>query len=430
LDDFARAILPLADRLPVVTSEIADTWIHGVGSDPTKVSRFRELCRLRRRWLDGGRTRLDDPRFGAFSRSLLLVPEHTWGLDTKKYLRDWGNYDAARFAAARQQPHYRQFASSWIEQRAYLDAAVDALGDSPLADEAREALALLRPSRPDPAAWTPVPAGTRDAETAHFRVRFDPRHGALIGFEVKATGRRWADPSHPLGLIRYQSFGAADYERFMDQYVIPSARQEYWVLCDQGKPGLDEAAPERRAWTPVLTGLSRRRDADGDQFLLELTMPDEASTAYGAPRRLTVELAFPDAARDLLLTVQWFDKPACRLPEALWCSFVPPVAADGAWWVEKLGEWLPVWDVVPNGNRRLHAVGAGVAYRDATDHLLIETLDAPLVALGTPALLNFTNDLPPADEGVHVNLCNNVWATNFPQWSGEDARFRFRCRLG
>jgi hypothetical protein len=99
------------------------------------------------------------------------------------------------------------------------------------------------------------------------------------------------------------------------------------------------------------------------------------------------------------------------------------------WWVEKLGEWLPAADVVPNGNRRLHAVGTGVLSRDATGRLLIETLDAPLVAVGTPSLLDFRNDLPPPAEGVHVNLCNNVWGTNFPQWFGEDARFRFTLRL-
>ena len=41
-----------------------------------------------------------------------------------------------------------------------------------------------------------------------------------------------------------------------------------------------------------------------------------------------------------------------------------------------MGQWLSSVDVVPRGNRRLHAVGTGVEYRDATERLLVETLDA------------------------------------------------------
>ena len=46
LDDFASSLLKIKDRLPIVEEEIGDTWIHGVGSDPWKVSRFQELLHL------------------------------------------------------------------------------------------------------------------------------------------------------------------------------------------------------------------------------------------------------------------------------------------------------------------------------------------------------------------------------------------------
>ncbi len=54
LDAFAERLLPIRASLPVVTQEIGDSWIHGVGSDPVKVSQFRELLRLRKEWLKGG----------------------------------------------------------------------------------------------------------------------------------------------------------------------------------------------------------------------------------------------------------------------------------------------------------------------------------------------------------------------------------------
>ena len=425
---------PASPSCPVVTAEIGDTWIHGAGSDPTKVARYRELhpppphLALRRPLVapDDSRTR------GSFSRSLLLVAEHTWGLDTKKHLGDWRTYDPRPFAAARDLPHFRHFAASWSEQRAYLDSALDSLSSTAPRRRGPPPPRRAHPRRPNPADWTTVSPATPAFETTHFRLAFDPTHGAITHLEPipNQTARPWATPDHPLALLRYDTYGPADYDRWLDQYVLPEMRHEPWVLRDQGKPGLDHSTATRQTWTPTLTSIAHRRDGSATRYLLSMTFPTDASTLAGAPHELTLELTFPDAAPELQLTLQWFAKPACRLPEALWLSFVPPIAPGAAWSLHKLGQWLPATDVVPNGNRRLHAVDTGVAYHDDTSRLLIETLDAPLVAVGSPSLLDFRNDLPDPAEGIHINLFNNLWGTNFPQWFGEDARFRFVIHPG
>ena len=90
-------LVPIQDSLPVVTQEIGDTWIHGVGSDPIKVSQFKELSRLRQKWLRELPGISTDVRFKRFSRRLLMIPEHTWGMDEKTYLNDHENYSAGRF---------------------------------------------------------------------------------------------------------------------------------------------------------------------------------------------------------------------------------------------------------------------------------------------------------------------------------------------
>jgi hypothetical protein len=59
----------------------------------------------------------------------------------------------------------------------------------------------------------------------------------------------------------------------------------------------------------------------------------------------------------------------------------------------------------------------------------LTTPDAPLIAPGRPALLDFHDTLPDPQDGVHVNLYNNVWGTNFPMWFEEDALFRFTVSL-
>ena len=55
----------------------------------------------------------------------------------------------------------------------------------------------------------------------------------------------------------------------------------------------------------------------------------------------------------------------------------------------------------------------------------IETLDAPLASLARKIM-------PPANpdaNGLHINLLNTVWSTNYTQWYDDDARFRFRVQL-
>jgi hypothetical protein len=98
--------------------------------------------------------------------------------------------------------------------------------------------------------------------------------------------------------------------------------------------------------------------------------------------------------------------------------------------LDKMGRWISPLEVILGGNRKLHAVGTGVAYHEAHASLSLETLDAPLVAPGDRSLLNFNNRQPPLRRGMHFLLYNNLWGTNFPMWYEEDARFRFILRFG
>ena len=74
----------------------------------------------------------------------------------------------------------------------------------------------------------------------------------------------------------------------------------------------------------------------------------------------------------------------------------------------------------------MHAVLSGLRYKGPEGALGIETLDAPLVALGERLPVYFSRDQPDLAKGLHFNLFNNGWGTNYIQWFGEDMRFRFR----
>jgi hypothetical protein len=90
LSTIAEALRGVRGSLPVITQEMGDTWIYGPASDPGKVARYRELCRLRGEWLADGRFHAGDAVDMAFTSRLILMPEHNWGLSTGQYLKNPG----------------------------------------------------------------------------------------------------------------------------------------------------------------------------------------------------------------------------------------------------------------------------------------------------------------------------------------------------
>lgn len=420
LDDFALKLETARGSLPVVTSEIGDTWIHGVGTDPTKVRRYRELCRLRQEWL--ARPLCDDKRdhVEQFSHHLMMVPEHTWGMDEKMHLADDRHYEAADLTRLRATEQGRRFEASWAEQRGYLDAALLALADTPLAAEAREWLAAAEPHQPD---WTAaVPTDDFTLRTERFEARFDPQTGALQHLRDRRQMAGWSREGYPLAALVYEVFGQEDYDRFWEQYNRNRDDEtvKYWAWQDFTKPGIP--IKHHLEWQPTVTAAYRNGDA-GMRFALAL--PDE-SRRFGAPG--TLFLDYDLSGHEVGLSVTWFDKPACRLPEAFWLSFRPTLESAGDWRFEKMGRLVSPTDVVSRGARGLHAVDQKVTVQDNTRRLEIVSLDAPLAAPGRRSLLSFHNQQPDMRGGVHFNLYNNVWGTNFPMWFDESAVFRFRLR--
>lgn len=152
-------------------------------------------------------------------------------------------------------------------------------------------------------------------------------------------------------------------------------------------------------------------------------MPDAGDS--GCPREICVETFLPDSEPTVSLTLKWFHKPASRLPEALWFSFVPPVSHDGRFAMDKMGQDVSPLDVVKGGNRSLHGIIRGVSYHDPRSAFELESLDAFLVAPGRRSLLIFDNQQPDMTGGLHFCLCNNLTGENFRMWFEEDMQFRF-----
>ena len=427
LDAYAHRLIAAQPRLPVVTSEIGDTWIYGTASDPQKVAAYRAACRVREQWLAAGRIKSDDRRLANANRLLMMVAEHTWGMNHQVNLADWINYSPAQVAAKRNAHNFQKVEASWNEQRDYIDQSLAALGDHPLAGAVRQEIAAGQPCRPVTKGFRRINAKNVIA-AGRFHIRIG-QTGAIVGLADRLTGRSLASGTHPLALVIYEMFSAADYRRYLRQYTRDLDRHKGWAITDLTKPGMEATSGGHFQVHPRLVALWRKTVGDSTTLLLKLALPRPICARFGAPREWWLTIVADDDKPALDLDLQWFGKRATRLPEAIWFSFKPKLARPNCWQMDKMGQLISPLETVYGGGRYLHAVGAGIRYAGPDGPLRIDTRDAALVAPGRPALLRCDKQPLNLDQGMHFNLYNNVWGTNFTAWYDDDARFRLRLAL-
>jgi hypothetical protein len=357
---------------------------------------------------------------------LLLAPEHTWGTDTKTWL-DFDNYEPADLAKMLHTKNYQVVQHSWGEKRQNLVDGINTLPEA-LQAQAQSAIRMLDAKEPQISGLSKHSAG-KEIETEHFVIRLDAHTGAISRLRNKATGREWAAVDRPLALFSYQTLSQQDYAQFMSNYLISSAD---WAKKDFGKPNIERFGAESREWMPSLVEVIAAKDAGGNRVLTHLEVRDPKAVDSGLtafPQRMYMELVLPHHEPVIHLNFSWFQKAATRLPEALWLSFNPVGSETGAWTMDKSGEEVFALDVIASGNRQMHAVGSGLRCAEGSEALVIEPLDSPLFALGEKSPLNFSKSQPDLSKGVHCNLFNNAWGTNYLMWYGENMRFRFTVRF-
>jgi len=422
MTDVATAMEPLRSRLPVFTQEIGDTWIYGVPSDPSKIARYREVARLRSEWIAGGKLTLGGPIDQQLLRRLALAPEHTWGTDTKRYI-DHDHYSPRELAQFINTPGYQTMERSWQEKRDDIAQGVANL-PATLQAEAQARLESLQAAAPDHAGMKLYDAA-RELHTNHYTLAIDPKTGCIRKLVSKHTGQSWASDDHPLALFTYQTLTQEDYKAFLDAYVISKA---WWAPQDFGKPNIERFHPQSQDWRPTVKQMWVSANDEGHRVLAELVVEDAASERAGLvawPATMFLEITLPNAQPIVQLTFYVRNKAPNRMPESMWLTFKPQTQRTPRWILEKVNQDVSPLDVVQGGGRRMHAVTSRLACHDGERKLEITTLDAPVVALGTRSPLNYSSELPDLQQGAHINLFNNAWGTNYPQWAGGDWLYRF-----
>lgn len=421
LDDFAARLETVRDTLPVIDAEIGDTWNHGIATDPGKVSRYRRLNRRLQKEITPYPDALD---------ALLMVPEHTWGMDLKLHLADYCHYLPETFIHARQQdivnapppekyafiqqfieksPHsgvrsYRHFAHSWEEQREYIDQACACL-PAPLAET--QALG--------PLAADGIPTNLRQFTFGNYRFTL-AGDGSLS--ELTVGGISVIDG--PFAKLIYRQVGALEYDQFRDNYLQNLDMTAAWSLSDFTKPGLELTSRPVHSQSVAFTLQHVTFRGNKDAWFVQASVRPciEEGMELQLPSDILLEYRFSKSHLEMSLRLSINGKQANRLPEEIWLQL--GLANIGQSWCQKLGYPTDWFNVVKNGNRNLHAVESA-----HTAHWTLDPIDAPLLALYQPRILSFGE--PPTDHvSLYSQLYNNIWGTNFPMWYEEDIHAEYR----
>jgi hypothetical protein len=448
LDDYARQLVKVRHSLPVITDEIGDTWIHGIATDPYKVSCFLELLRLKNKWIKEKVLIKGSNIYIEFLRNLLMIPEHTWGLDFKKYLADYKNWDKQNFIQARklntlsnnyipekyskfgefareefaaQVKHmkwedrsYSYFESSHAEQREYITAAIETLPAN-LKEEAIKALEELE-LIPKCSDYGEVLLNS-ECNIQDFIVT------VLLDGSIKIKGKG-IENEVVLGKVNYELFGIETFKKWEKEYMVNIEQNNLWAVPDFFKLGIDDIGVQQKN---ILYNCKVEKCYANDQ---ELTIEGSFGTLecseYGCPRKVFIQYTFNE--NDIDMGIYLYDKDASRLPEAVWVSHFTENSGLQDIKIKKLSEEINPLEVVEYGNRNYHCIEEA-SFKAGNAHISITPLDSKLLSIGERRLYNFQQNYADLKGGLHFNLYNNLWGTNFKVWYEEDIISRFKIMI-
>lgn len=471
LDDFARAVIKENPPLPVVRGDMPDTWIHGWLSMPLEAKaarRFRALepalealdTQLRAWGLD---CKPAAPALAEAYEQSGLFSEHTFG----PYGPNGGSWNSGTprnlygtaWKTACERGAYKKYEAAFDDKRAFarkadeivhreLAARLDLLAKSVETEGSRVVVynslpwnrsgSVEIPGQPGQFLFAEdVPAGgyrtyqmdqvkpaapvlkdpPATLDTPFFKVAFDLKRGGIASLVDKQTGRELVDKSSPyaLGQFLHERFDNQQMLAFHNAYGRPGFS---WTRGDLPKDA-KYAALTPPAWT-----LTVQQTAVAD--MATLTANETLGLAKGIALVFTLDRQQP------WLEVEWrvSDKTPDPMPEGGWLCF-PFEVAQPQFLLGRLGGPVdPAKDIVPGANRHYFCLNTGLTITEPNGGGVgLCPLDSPCVSLDQPGLWKYSLDYIPKKPSAFVNLYNNEWNTNFPEWQGGSWSSRVRLWL-
>lgn len=384
LDAFAEELLRCdLSNLPVVRGELSNTWVHGNGTYPKAMGTFRrkkeEFYRLENLAIKKG---VDIEREkNVFYENALIFCEHTFGINVLQYFGQHRSFDKVGFLIERKQRLEFPLAErSWGEQEERVNAIEKVVQD--------------------------LKAKLEEGETKD-KVISQPLNVKINGRWIEVV----CDEKTYRLTYEYLLIGAKKMAGFQRRYLT---RFFDWSISDFGRNYYPEIPSKKFQWKPyqVEKGNGKTRvyfENESESFL------DYGNFAKG-------EVLLWCENNELKITLQCDYKEPNSLLEA--GNFIIDTQTEGKTFkVEQGGIMVDVdKDIVSNSNQILWSVDKYAQI----DDVVLKTIDAPLVSFGKNAIYEFNGGKPrKKDAKFVVNLFNNQWGTNFPQWIEGEFSFSF-----
>jgi hypothetical protein len=472
LDDYARAIAAEKPDIPVIRGDMPDTWIHGWMSMPIEAKTARN-CRPLQPALDildtelrawGQKPAAVAPALADAYEFSNLYSEHTFG-PAGPNMGSWNSGTPRdlygdEWKAARQRGAYKKYEAVFDDKRAYahkeseivhreLASRLDLLAKSVNATGRRVVVynglpwkrsgnvevegrsyfvkdvpaggyVTIKPEGGDGEPAAPALTGNV-LDTPFYRVTFDLNRGGVSSLVEKKTGRELVDQSSPyvVGQYLHERFDAARMRDWHLAYSRPRGGQPSAFIKSTTPPGLTTGAVTPKGWK-----LDVKNDGAAD--IATLTAGD----TLGLAKAVAVVITLP--REQPTLDVEWrvTDKTADPTPEGGWIC-LPFAIEQPKFLLGRLaGPIDPTKDIVTGANKDLICLNSGMTIAGKQGGIGLCPLDSPCVSLGEPGLWKYTmGDIAPKSS-VFVNLYDNEWHTNFPEWTEGSWNSRVRIWTG
>ena len=208
----------------------------------------------------------------------MKLPEHTWGLPSERNSANWSN---AQFYPLRQKDaNFINCSNAWVEQRQFVDYAVEALGNHSLATDVMNRLKkLVVAGPPDLSGYSVMNNLQNKIENCNgLDLQFDGNYGNIISF-VDKNNREWASMESPFGIFEYVSYDETDFSYMCDIYTTG-------CYSKKGSQPFDI----RNKWQTKMDKLYIKNISNTCSVVSHLTFPETAYTQIGAPYEAFVNI--------------------------------------------------------------------------------------------------------------------------------------------
>jgi hypothetical protein len=152
-------------NIPTITKDLADTWIHGVGTYPQEVGIIRSNREVSKRLqailakqVLEDTIKINDKiedKLNRYYEAVNLFGEHTWGADVKTWLGPDRIYQKNDFLERKKQERYRFVEASWQEQKDRAIQSTNALNELKILVEYDEngSVSIFNPNNSEYTGW-------------------------------------------------------------------------------------------------------------------------------------------------------------------------------------------------------------------------------------------------------------------------------------